>query len=287
MGLASRGIRTVAFGLGLEEHFICDSILWHPAADTIPALDEVAAVVVDSYRITLRDLELPVGAETILMHDRSSLVDPASLVVNIAADTSAASLTRLFGVEYACLRSSFWGLPRRSVNERVRRVLVATGAGDLDGAGEAIAARVSAALPGTVSLVRGPYATASPPAGVRVIDSPESLIWPLLNADIVITAGGQTMLEAAATGAACVAMPLVDNQAPQVAALAHQDAVVVATIRDADRLAVLLADDTEQRHRLATRAQETIDGYGALRVAFRLAERLQGRPDTDSGCRDS
>ena len=62
--------------------------------------------------------------------------------------------------------------------------------------------------------MRGPYATFEPPAGVELVDAPPSLLAELLAADVVVTAAGQSALEAAATGAATVAVPLAPNQWP-------------------------------------------------------------------------
>jgi spore coat polysaccharide biosynthesis predicted glycosyltransferase SpsG len=88
----------------------------------------------------------------------------------------------------------------------------------------------------------------------------------LLAADIVITAAGQTALEAAATGAATVAIPFVDNQRRQAARLAEAGAAIAAEPHGAVAAARKL-----DRAALAQAGQAAIDGYGALRIAFAIA----------------
>jgi spore coat polysaccharide biosynthesis predicted glycosyltransferase SpsG len=84
----------------------------------------------------------------------------------------------------------------------------------------------------------------------------------MLAADVVITAAGQTALEAVATGAATIALPLVDNQRRNADALAAAGAAIVSD---------MTIPGYEARGELARRGQTAVDGYGALRIAFRLA----------------
>lgn len=81
-----------------------------------------------------------------------------------------------------------------------------------------------------------------------------------------MTAAGQTALEAAATGAATVAVPLVANQRRNAQALAEAGAALIA--EPGDELQAVAALD---RAALATRAQRGVDGYGALRIAYQIA----------------
>ena len=87
------------------------------------------------------------------------------------------------------------------------------------------------------------------------------------------------MLEAAAAGTACVALPIVENQKRQVDRLARVGAVRVVEPPHADsavNAVVELARDLAGRRELSRRGQRAIDGYGAFRVAFR--DRTAGAP---------
>ena len=170
---------------------------------------------------------------------------------------------------------SFWGLPEREVRQRVERVLVTTGAALTDGV--ELARQARAALPNTsVALVRGPAARFEAPAGVELVDSPPSLLDELLAADVVITAAGQTALEAAATGTATVAIALVDNQRRNAAALEAADAAVVVDRDDAVAAAAALGH--AERVALGRAGQAAVDGFGALRIAFKIARLNEPSP---------
>jgi spore coat polysaccharide biosynthesis predicted glycosyltransferase SpsG len=99
----------------------------------------------------------------------------------------------------------------------------------------------------------------------------------MLDSDMVITAGGQTMLEAAATGLPSIALPLVDNQRSQSSQLAALGAVSVVdppVAGEIARRAQALAGDLAARRLLSRNAQQAVDGYGALRVAYHVARLL-------------
>jgi spore coat polysaccharide biosynthesis predicted glycosyltransferase SpsG len=161
----------------------------------------------------------------------------------------------------------------------VERVLVATGSGEFDALGGELAHALAAAAPALqVWLVRGPDARGAAPDEVSTLSAPDSLLTPFLEADLVVTTGGQTVLEAVASGAPCVALPLVDNQRPQVAVLADAKALVRVDTPDEAVVAVGdLIQDGAGRRRLGSVGQATVDGYGALRIAFAI-ERLAEQP---------
>jgi spore coat polysaccharide biosynthesis predicted glycosyltransferase SpsG len=177
----------------------------------------------------------------------------------------------LSGLRHAPLRTPFWGLPERRVRDRVERVLVTTGGGAVQDAGVQLAGALRTALPDVaVALVRGPAASFDAPPGVELVDAPSSLLHELLAADVVVTAAGQTSLEAAATGAATIALPLVANQRRNADALAAAGAAVVVELVEVERV-VAAFGDPEPRAALARAAQLAVDGHGALRIAFRVA----------------
>ena len=179
----------------------------------------------------------------------------------------------LSGPRYACLRPAYWGVPAREPSPAVRSVLVATGAGAASG-GAVLSAAVRDALPdAVVRLVVGPYEQEPPPAGVDVMSAPASLASALRGADLVVTAAGQTMLEALCVGTPTVAVAVVANQRAQLGRLADEGAVRAAEA-DADQIGgvvAALARAPEERAALSRRGQALVDGYGALRVAWHVA----------------
>jgi UDP-2,4-diacetamido-2,4,6-trideoxy-beta-L-altropyranose hydrolase len=249
-----------------------DGVAWIPLQD-ISESGDANVLVLDSYRVPASAVQSVAGATPlVVMHDHGDLPLTPALLVSTARPWSDEP-PRLAGPAYACLRAPFWGIAPRRIDHNVRSVLVVTGAGG-GNLGSELAFALGDALPeAKVTLVRGPYAPAVP-ADVSALEGADLLLEPLLAADLVVTGAGQTLLEAAATGAPSVALPLVDNQRRQARALADEKAVCLVdppTVSAAVAAARGLADDLEARCRLARHAQETVDGFGALRVAYHVA----------------
>jgi len=255
--LRARGLEVTCRAYGASEPRTIDGVEWTPGTASGDLL------VLDTYTMPADERDaLAAGAPLVSMHDHGGRPPGAVLVVTVGGEPGPNTLA---GLRYAPLRAPFWGLPRREVSPEARRVLVTTGGGALQDAGVAIA-REAATVFDEVALVRGPYAAFDAPAGVELIDAPPVLLEHLLAADVVITAAGQTALEAAATGAATVAIPFVDNQRRQAARLAEAGAAVAAEPHEA-----VAAARSLDREALAQAGQAAIDGYGALRIAFAIA----------------
>jgi spore coat polysaccharide biosynthesis predicted glycosyltransferase SpsG len=197
----------------------------------------------------------------------------ASLVISPIAPPPPGAADVLHGLEHACLRPAFWGLPRRAVRPAATRVLVTTGGGaDGDALGEALAAALAAALETTV--VRGPFSRLRAPAGATLLNAPASLHDALLAADVVVATAGQTSLEAAACGTPAVLVALDGPQADQGERLAQAGAARLGATDDpagVAQAAAALAADPTARAAMSAAGQAAVDGHGALRVAYRLA----------------
>jgi spore coat polysaccharide biosynthesis predicted glycosyltransferase SpsG len=276
VALGEAGLAVRCFALGAEAPLECDGVAWEPLAALRAApLDAAAVVVLDSYRLPVADVDAAAAATPlVVLHDQQRVSDRAALVV--AAGSSGPSRPkRLAGLEYACLRRAFWSPPERAIAAEVSRVLVTTGGGDgVSGLGATLAAAARDALPETtVTLVRGPYGTGGAPSGVALLDAPDSLHDALRGADIVVTTGGQTLLEAAALGTPAIAVIAVENQRAQVARLAELGAVRPLELPGQGLPALLreLDASADARAALARNAQAAVDGRGAKRVAARIA----------------
>ena len=231
----------------------------------------------DSYQLTGGDIEnLATSRPLVMLHDFTEPPPNAALVVGVAAGARGEGRL-LAGLEYAALRPAFWGLPRRDVSDEVEHVLVTTGSATFGDFAPELARTLARAIPDAlVTLVLGPHATVEVPPGVEALVAPESLLESLLGTDLVISAAGQTMLEAAATGTPCVALPVVGNQRRQAERLAQSGGVVVSEdIQGASSVAAVLARDPEARRGMSRHAQRAVDGYGALRIAFEITRLLE------------
>ena len=187
------------------------------------------------------------------------------LVVRMAGSEGDGALA---GPLYACLGPSYWGLPPAKTPERARRVLISGGGTDPIG----FVAAVADALRGAGELELTVALAAAPADGLdadRLVTGLDTLRDELIAADLVVCAAGQTMLESIACGTPCVAVAIAENQRVQAGALADRGCVRLAgSAEEAAAAAVRLAGDAAARGALASRGQEAVDGYGALRVAF-------------------
>lgn len=202
-----------------------------------------------------------------------ALPDPAAADVVIAVDDDVESPAHvLAGLRYACLRGDFWGLAPREIEDSPGRVLVTTGGGDLGGLGGRIAARLADRFPEVqVELVWGPGFAGEPPPDVTVLERPCSLLEPLLRADVVVCAGGQTMLEAAATGTPALVLETAPNQSRQISVLAAYEAVLPVREDEVPEVLERVLGSARLRRALSRRAKAAVDGRGALRIAAELS----------------
>jgi spore coat polysaccharide biosynthesis protein SpsF len=276
VALAARGVPVRCLAHGAERELARDGVRWAPSADPTEArAGEPALVVFDGARIdpavvSAAARELPVA----VFSDGGPVPAGVALVISPIAPPPPGDA--LHGLEHACLRPAFWGLPRRTVRPAARRVLVTTGGGpDGDALGEALAEALPAAASELeTTVVRGPFSRLRAPAGVALLDAPATLHDPLLAADLVVATAGQTSLEAAACGTPAVLVALDGPQADQGERLARAGAARLGAAGDpagVARAAAALAADDAARAAMSAAGQAAVDGHGALRVAYRLA----------------
>ncbi len=258
--LHARGAAVRCLAYGADSPTRVDAIEWEPYS-----APRAGTLLLDSYVMPAAERAAIAERSTlVVLHDHGEPTPGTALTIAVTGEPGP---DRLTGLAYAPLRPPYWGLPARTPRDTVRRILVTTGGGSLQDAGIELATRIRATCDAAVALVRGPYATFEAPDGVELLDAPPSLLEHMLAADVVVTAAGQTALEAVATGAATIAVPMVDNQRRNAQALDSAGAArVVEPGAELDALATL------DRHALAERGQRAVDGYGALRIAYRIAE---------------
>jgi spore coat polysaccharide biosynthesis predicted glycosyltransferase SpsG len=270
VALRSRGIETDCLANGRSDPLARDGVMWTPWSPGGGLPSEVGVAIIDSYRLK-PEAVVEANVPVVTFRDHGDARAASALIVSVAG-TPSDEPPKLSGPRYAALRPAYWGLPPREVSGPLQGILVTTGAGDPNGVGVAIARAVASRLSDVaVTLVRGPHAPALTVNGVRLLATPDSLIDQQLGADLVISGGGQTMLEAAACGTPCVSLVLAENQREQALRLAASGAVVLVEPPSADRVLAVIDDlDPSARQELSRRAQDTVDGYGALRIAYQV-----------------
>lgn len=232
-------------------------------------------VVVDSYDTRADDHHLYRGDLVVALDDldRDLAVD---LVVEpspgATAELHRAAGRVLAGAAYALVEPAPPGLETKPIGPTADTVLVATGAADMLGEGGAIATSLRAAAPElVVRLVVGQWGCRQVPNGVEIVETVSGLLPELAAADVVITAGGVTLLEALHLGRPAVAVELHGNQHRNVEGVLGVGAAVVAAPAAAARVALALGADPEQRARLSAAGSALVDGRGPGRVAAAIA----------------
>jgi spore coat polysaccharide biosynthesis predicted glycosyltransferase SpsG len=241
-------------------------------------LDEHVAtelLIVDSYLARPDDRER-FDAETIVAIedlerelDVDLVIDPDPGAEHALHERAGAALT---GPQYALIDPYLRTAETLDIGDAVRRVVVTTGGADAAGIGARIASDLALELrDAEVRLVVGPWGAGTTDPSVRKIHAPYGLRDELAAADLVVTAGGVTMLEACCLGRPTVAISIASNQHRAVAGAAHVGAVLAADGSSACGVATRLAGDTGLRQRIAATAKVLVDGQGATRVAAAVA----------------
>jgi spore coat polysaccharide biosynthesis predicted glycosyltransferase SpsG len=185
---------------------------------------------------------------------------------------------KLLGTHFTLLRPQFRAVPKREVRARVERILVTLGGADvLDQTTEIVTGLVRAIPDARIHVVIGPFfrrRDAGVTADNIVLHHAPSDLAPLMrDADLAITAGGQTTYELAAYGVPSVALCTAANQRGNLGALVRGGSLVHADSTGAAvELARVLAGDLARRVQLAAAGQRLVDGLGAERVAAALVD---------------
>jgi spore coat polysaccharide biosynthesis predicted glycosyltransferase SpsG len=114
---------------------------------------------------------------------------------------------------------------------------------------------------------------------VRLVEFGHSIRDVMLESDIAISAGGQTLYELAATGTPTVAIQVADNQNNNLQGLADRGVLRLGgRVGDSDVTKVIRRELLEMiqsvrvRKELSAAGQRIVDGQGAPRVAEEIAE---------------
>lgn len=190
----------------------------------------------------------------------------------------------LLSLQYALLRPEFWGVPPRTVCDTVQNILVTVGGADPHNLMPRLLDLLDE-LPSdfTVTIIVGPFfenraeverATKGCRRLVRLVYAPSSMRDLMLEADLAISASGQTLYELAATGTPTVALQVAENQAGSLQALAAEGVVRVAGCVGEDRLLANiratvreLLGSRDTRAEMSTAGWRLVDGWGAVRLA--------------------
>lgn len=252
----------------------------------VGSAEHADAFVIDSYQ--LNDFNL--GAPVIAIDDIAERPMPVDLVINpgIGAESlqyPEAKATAL-GIEYALLRPEFASEPLREHPASARKLLLTLGGSDphdlaprlIDAVGEQFES-VDAVVGPFFTNVESVEAEARRHRSVTLHENVSDLRPMMLESDIALTGGGQTLVELAATATPAVAIEIASNQRLYLTGFKTAGAIEIAggagdpaiVTKAAGSLAAL-ANDRDRRLHFAANARRLVDGRGAERTAARVLE---------------
>ena len=208
------------YRFGFEAHSLTTAELW--ANDDFMTTVELATdrdfktIVVDSYNVCpeylgwLREAGFLVCA----LDDLASYPFPNQIVVNGGAqarqlhyETSSGDTDFYLGPEFALLRSEFWQTPPYEVRPQVDKILVTSGGSDANNLMPRILGKLDELCQNVViTAILGPFfdklskierVALQAKNRMELIRSPDSIRGLMLEADLAISAGGQTLYELA------------------------------------------------------------------------------------------
>lgn len=258
------------------------------------------AVVIDSYALQrdyFRALS-ETGVLTIVIDDLADRELPVDVVINSSVGAeclpyrSRAHTQFLLGSKYSLLRPEFAEVPDRKIAKQARRVLITLGGSDPTGLTPKLMGWAHETIhDAALDVVIGPLYTdvarientAQDIAGAVALHfDPKHMRSLMLEADLAISAGGQTIYELAATGTPTIAVCTASNQTVNLMGFSDANALILsgsALDRDLEekiKEAIShIADDAALRTTLSKRSRALVDGRGTERTARAIAERIE------------
>ncbi len=257
-------------------------------------------IIVDSYSVrpdylgSLRNAGILVCA----LDDLAPFAFPIQIVVNgdvhachLHYESSSGDTIYILGPAYALLRREFWQTPPYIVRSPVKKVLVTLGGADTYNLMPRILGELDVLCHDiVVTAIIGPFfdnlldiecTALQAKDRIQLIHSPDSIRDLILEADLAISAGGQTLYELACVGCPAVVFTAAPNQEKQLQAFIDTGSVRYAGDIDTDNLVAAihnevstLLDDEGTRAVMSAAGRRLIDGQGALRVADMIMREL-------------
>lgn len=252
--------------------------------------------VVDSYYAGL-DFYSEVSKQTavpVYIDDNMRVDYPQGILINGSIYAEELSFSKendrvyLLGCQYAPLRKEFWEVADKIINKTVKEIMITSGGSDSCGMTIKVLEVLIKNYPNLVKKVV--LGRAFPDREkiknikdnrVIFIEQPDAITMRqlMLEADIAVSSGGQTIYELARVGTPAIGISIVDNQTANVKAWAKLGFLQAYTgsIKNSDFDAFLvkavqnLLDFSVRKVRSGI-GRKLVDGRGALRITDKILE---------------
>jgi UDP-2,4-diacetamido-2,4,6-trideoxy-beta-L-altropyranose hydrolase len=260
-------------------------------------IGEADVAVVDSY-LANRKLYQEISKRVrcaVYLDDTQRLDYPEGIVINGALGAEKLrypkreGVTYLLGVKYVPLREEFSRVPQKRIKQKVEKMMITFG-GDDKGLTPRILKYLNKTYPGIrkdVVVGRGFKNIADieklkDPLTIRVyFPDAQGMKKVMLNADLAISGGGQTLYELARVGVPTIAMGLSDNQVANIKGLQRTGFIRYAGwYRDRGLLDKLKREvdrflPYEMRKGKSRKGRTAVDGKGVERAIDRIMNSLK------------
>lgn len=253
-------------------------------------------VILDSYLVDYGFYKrLSETAEIPIYIDDNDRFDyPAGIIINSCIDGKSGNYPNegervyLRGVKYAPLRSDFWHVPPKRIKKNIENIMITFGGDDKRGMTSVILKLLKekySRLRKNAVISKGFKAIESTKKNadnrVNVIFDPDAqrMREVMMESDIAISAGGQTLYELARTGVPTIGICVAENQKRNLRGWEDTGFLEYAGWYDDKNLKERLAhclkrlQDMEFRKNKYKIAKEIIDGKGSLRIVAILLSR--------------
>lgn len=189
-------------------HRRCDWL--NPKEDILSLINKTDVVIIDSY---FADLDFchnvsQIAQKVVYLDDHNRINYPQGIVVNSAIYAQEVNYPKsngnsyLLGTQYACLRKEFWDIPQKENRESLQKILITLGGMDYSGLMERIVGHLKDKFHCIFHCIDF-YKTKI---------SPQSFLQSILESDLCISGGGQTIYNLARCGLPTIGICLSENQ---------------------------------------------------------------------------
>jgi UDP-2,4-diacetamido-2,4,6-trideoxy-beta-L-altropyranose hydrolase len=261
---------------------------WKNAIATIKKISpDLQFLIIDSYKITSKQLEelKTLNIEICILDDNQRLDYINSVIINGTVDaekfTYDNSNDLLLGSKYIPLRKAFWKRSENLTAMQIEKILITFGGSDTRGLSVQISNWVALNYPNTTVsvLATNAFETTQLKAlkdnkNIELILNPndEAIKKAMKNADIAVSAGGQTLYELACLGIPAVAIKVIENQSNNIKGWEDFGFIKnVGNWNDKQLLTNLKncideMESSEVRKQQAMIGKKHVDGQGARRI---------------------
>lgn len=305
-GFREKGIEPVFFVNGDESvaNLLCglkyEVVDWLEQRDKIFSLiDKADIAIVDSYladggfyEILSKLVKVPVYID-----DTKRIDYPRGVVLNGNIDAESLNYPRkrelkyLLGVKYVPLRKEFWEVPERVIRETVHKVMVTFGGSDKNGMTPKILKFLNESYPCVEkNVVVGRNFDKSVMEEIKKLadENTNLIFYPnveqmksiMLDADIAISAGGQTTYELARVGVPTIGIATADNQLGILRGWSEVEFIEYAGLWNRPDITEAIAHHFDSlmdpfiRSRKSSIGRKMVDGKGVMRIIRALFEEL-------------